>query len=151
MKKNLIWIALASSCLLATQAQAMTREEHKAAEDRIEAAYKADKQRCAGLSGNAEDVCEAQAKGKEKVAKAELEAQYKPSDKAHAKVAEAKADAAYDIAKEKCDDLDVIEGKREQLLGRIQERHGVARDEAERQVREWEERNPDIFFFEKSQ
>jgi uncharacterized protein YjbJ (UPF0337 family) len=29
------------------------------------------------------------------------------------------------------DDLDVIAGKREQLLGRIQERHGIARNEAE--------------------
>jgi uncharacterized protein YjbJ (UPF0337 family) len=47
------------------------------------------------------------------------------------------------------DDLDVVEGRREQLLGRIQERHGVARDEAEKQVSEWERRNPD-FFFEKS-
>jgi uncharacterized protein YjbJ (UPF0337 family) len=47
------------------------------------------------------------------------------------------------------DDLDVVEGRREQLLGRIQERHGVARDEAEKQVSEWESRNPD-FFFEKS-
>lgn len=41
------------------------------------------------------------------------------------------------------DDLDVIDGKREQLLGRIQERHGVARDEAETQVRDWERRNSD--------
>jgi uncharacterized protein YjbJ (UPF0337 family) len=47
------------------------------------------------------------------------------------------------------DDLDVIAGKREQLLGRIQERHGVTRDEAHDQVREWEKRNPS-FFFEKS-
>ncbi|HVR54515.1 MAG TPA: CsbD family protein [Pseudorhodoferax sp.] len=47
------------------------------------------------------------------------------------------------------DDLDVIEGRREQLLGRIQERHGIARDEAERQVSDWESRNP-TFFFEKS-
>ncbi len=47
------------------------------------------------------------------------------------------------------DDLDVAEGRREQLLGRIQERHGVARDEAEKQVTDWESRNPD-FFFEKS-
>jgi uncharacterized protein YjbJ (UPF0337 family) len=29
------------------------------------------------------------------------------------------------------DDLDVIAGKRDQLLGRIQERHGVAKHEAE--------------------
>ncbi|WP_295852467.1 CsbD family protein [uncultured Xylophilus sp.] len=47
------------------------------------------------------------------------------------------------------DDLDVIEGKRDQLLGRIQERHGIDRDEADRQVTEWHGRNPS-FFFEKS-
>lgn len=47
------------------------------------------------------------------------------------------------------DDLDVIAGKRDQLLGRIQERHGIARDEAEREVQNFERRNPD-FFFEKS-
>ena len=47
------------------------------------------------------------------------------------------------------DDFDVIAGKRDQLLGRIQERHGVSRDEAERQVKDWEQRNPS-FFFEKS-
>ena len=48
------------------------------------------------------------------------------------------------------DDIDVIAGKRDQLLGRIQERHGVAKDEAETQVKNWESRNPD-FRFEKSQ
>ena len=35
------------------------------------------------------------------------------------------------------DDLDVIAGKREQLAGRIQERYGVSRDEAEKQVDQW--------------
>ena len=44
------------------------------------------------------------------------------------------------------DDLDVIAGKRDQLLGRIQERHGVAKDEAEKQVKNWESRNPDFRF-----
>jgi uncharacterized protein YjbJ (UPF0337 family) len=44
------------------------------------------------------------------------------------------------------DDLDVIAGKRDQLLGRIQERHGLAKDEAHRQVESFEERNPDVFF-----
>ena len=39
------------------------------------------------------------------------------------------------------DDFDVIAGKRDQLLGRIQERHGLSRDEAERQVAEWENRD----------
>jgi len=36
------------------------------------------------------------------------------------------------------DDLDRIEGKRDQLLGALQKRYGVARDEAERQLREFE-------------
>ena len=44
------------------------------------------------------------------------------------------------------DDLDVIAGRREQLLGRIQERHGIARDEADRQVKDFERRNPDFRF-----
>lgn len=33
------------------------------------------------------------------------------------------------------DDLDVIAGKREQLAGKLQERYGIAKDEAERQVK----------------
>ena len=36
------------------------------------------------------------------------------------------------------DDLDVIAGKRDQLVGRIQERYGIAKDEAEKQVKTWE-------------
>lgn len=40
------------------------------------------------------------------------------------------------------DDLDIIAGRRDQLLGRIQERHGLAKDEAARQVRDWEKQHP---------
>lgn len=36
------------------------------------------------------------------------------------------------------DQLDKISGKRDQLIGQIQECYGIARDEAERQVTEWE-------------
>ena len=32
------------------------------------------------------------------------------------------------------DDLDKIEGKRDQLLGAVQKRYGIARDEAEKQL-----------------
>jgi len=35
------------------------------------------------------------------------------------------------------DDLTVINGKQEQLVGRIQERYGIAKDEAEKQVSSW--------------
>ena len=35
------------------------------------------------------------------------------------------------------DDLDVINGKRDQLVGKIQERYGLAREEAQRAVELW--------------
>lgn len=40
------------------------------------------------------------------------------------------------------DDLDIIEGKRDQVAGKIQERYGVTKDEAENQIRDWEEKHP---------
>jgi uncharacterized protein YjbJ (UPF0337 family) len=36
------------------------------------------------------------------------------------------------------DDLTYVSGKRDQLVGRIQERYGIAKDEAERQLKDWE-------------
>ena len=35
------------------------------------------------------------------------------------------------------DDLDQVQGRTEQLVGKIQERYGIARDEAKKQVDEW--------------
>jgi uncharacterized protein YjbJ (UPF0337 family) len=34
-------------------------------------------------------------------------------------------------------DLQVVEGRRNELIGKIQERYGIAKDEAERQVDRW--------------
>ncbi len=36
------------------------------------------------------------------------------------------------------DHLDVINGKREALAGKIQETYGIGKDEAEKQVKDWE-------------
>ena len=36
------------------------------------------------------------------------------------------------------DDLDVIEGKRDQIAGKIQERYGITKEEAEKQIKTWE-------------
>lgn len=83
----------------------MAKEEYKASKDRIEAEYKAAKDRCDAMSGNTKDVCQKEAKGNEKIAKAELDARNEPSDKSRRKALETKADAQYEIAKEKCDDL----------------------------------------------
>ena len=35
------------------------------------------------------------------------------------------------------DDVDQIQGRAEQLIGKLQNRYGIARDEAERQVDAW--------------
>jgi uncharacterized protein YjbJ (UPF0337 family) len=36
------------------------------------------------------------------------------------------------------DDLAYVDGKRDQLLGRIQERYGIQKEAAEKQLKEWE-------------
>jgi len=41
------------------------------------------------------------------------------------------------------DHLDVISGKRIELAGKIQEAYGITKDEAERQIRDFELRNKD--------
>ena len=43
------------------------------------------------------------------------------------------------------DDLDVIAGKRDQLVGHIQKSYGYAKDQAEREVSEWEKTNQHHF------
>jgi uncharacterized protein YjbJ (UPF0337 family) len=35
------------------------------------------------------------------------------------------------------DDLDVIDGEREKLVGKLQERYGYAKDKAEKECSEW--------------
>jgi uncharacterized protein YjbJ (UPF0337 family) len=35
------------------------------------------------------------------------------------------------------DDIEKVGGKKDQLIGRIQERYGIAKDEADRQADEW--------------
>ncbi|WP_394807976.1 hypothetical protein [Nitrosomonas sp.] len=100
-----ILVALSLTFSGSSIAQNMSKDEHEAAEKSIVAQYKLDKEKCESLTGNAEDICVAEAKGKEKVAKAELEAKFKPSKEAAYKVSVAKAEANYDVSKEKCDDI----------------------------------------------
>ena len=42
------------------------------------------------------------------------------------------------------DDLDNIAGKRDQLVGKIQNAYGIGKDEAEKQINEWEARQRDL-------
>jgi hypothetical protein len=106
-KLNISMITMAISLAFSTGAiaQNMSKDDYKAGKDKIAAEYKSAKAVCDSLSGNPKDICVADAKGKEKVAKAELEAGYKPSNKATYEVSVAKAEADYAVAKERCDDL----------------------------------------------
>jgi hypothetical protein len=104
LKITLIAAALALGFAAGAIAQSMSKIDHKTAEEKIESDYKSAKTGCSSLAGNAKNICMAEAKGKESVAKAELEAAYKPSPKAHYEARVAKADADFKVAKEKCND-----------------------------------------------
>lgn len=105
-KLNLTTIAAAIALALSTgaMAQSLSKADYQAGKDKIVTEYKSSKASCGSLSGNAKDICVVEAKSKEKVAIAELEARYKPGAKASNAVTIAKAEGDYAIAKEKCDD-----------------------------------------------
>ena len=99
--------ALAIAALIAASSAfsaTMNKADYAAAKNRIEAAYKVDRNACDTFSGNAKDICKERAEGKQKVARAELDYSDsgKPAD--GTKVAIARADATYAVAKEMCDD-----------------------------------------------
>ena len=83
----------------------MTKEGYAQAKKDADAQYKIDKDACSSLRGNANDICMAEAKGKEDVAKAEAEAAYEntPKTREGARIAHAQAD--YNVTIERCDDL----------------------------------------------
>jgi hypothetical protein len=105
--KLLLALMAATGLSLAGVAQSatMTKEQRDAAYKDASAQYTADKDACKSMSGNAKDICMKEAKGKEKVAKAEADAAYKGTPKARESARIAHADADYGVAKEKCDDL----------------------------------------------
>lgn len=100
--------ALIAATLLASTGLAYADDASKvrydAAVDAAKATYKADKEACSPLSGNAQDVCIEEAKAKEKRAKAKAKAEHENTAKARLDAHIESADADYDVAKEKCDD-----------------------------------------------
>lgn len=105
MKHSIALLTLAASLSFGGHALALTKAEYDVQKERIEADYKASRERCDSMQANAKDICQAEAKGQEKIARAQLEAQYKPSARNDKKVKDAQVDARYDVAKEKCDDM----------------------------------------------
>ena len=88
----------------ALQAASMSADDFRAAKSRIAAEFKEQMAACDRFTENPRDVCREQAKGKEKVARAELEYNRSADPKDATKLAMTKADASYEVAKEKCDD-----------------------------------------------
>ena len=85
-------------------ATGMSKDDYKAGKADIANEYKSAKADCDSFAGNAKDVCMAEARGRENVAKAELEAGFKPTNTTRYNVSIARAEAAYAVAREKCDD-----------------------------------------------
>jgi hypothetical protein len=102
---NVIALALGFALSAGTMAAGISKDDYKAGKDGIAAEYKSAKAGCGSLSGNQNDICMAEAKGKEKVALTELEVSYKPSRETRYQVSVAKAEANYAVANERCDDL----------------------------------------------
>jgi hypothetical protein len=99
-------LAAAGLCLAGGgQAQTMNKDQRDMAVKSAEAQYKQDKAACASLSGNSKDICVEEAKGREKVAKADADAAYLSTPKARENARDARAEAAYEVAKERCDDV----------------------------------------------
>lgn len=107
MKKlsvNGLVLAVGLAFSVGAMAQPMTEVHYKTAQTGISAEFKLAKAACDSFSANAKDLCLAEASGKEKVATAELNARFAPSEAASYKVRLARADAEYALARQKCDD-----------------------------------------------
>jgi hypothetical protein len=83
----------------------ISKDAYDLAVKNADAQYKMDKDTCSSRSGNAKDICLAEANGKEKVAKADAEAAYKNTPKVREDARVTRAEATYNVAKEKCDQL----------------------------------------------
>ena len=109
-------------------------DEYKREKDRVEADAKAAKEACKGMKDNAKDVCEAEAKAKEKIAKKELDYKKNPNDKNMQDWEKMKVEAAYEVAKEKCEDQkgsDIVTCKRN---AKDEEKRAIAALKADKKV-----------------
>jgi hypothetical protein len=102
--KPCLAVATVLLVLPASLAWSMDHSEYEATKSRIGVDYKTDRVACDSLKANAKDVCVEQAKGKEKIARAELEHSYTGKESDRIALLKARADADYAVAKEQCDD-----------------------------------------------
>lgn len=112
----------------------ISNDEYQREKDRIEADAKSAKEKCKSMKDNARDICQAEAKATEKVAKKELDYKNKPTDKNKYEWDKMKAEAAYEVAKEKCEDQkgsDIVTCKRN---AKDEEKRAIAALKADKKV-----------------
>lgn len=101
-------VAICVGALVFTGTAAAADKGDKGAYDQAKAtakaAYDTDKKNCDPLSGNAKDICVAEAKAKQTRADETAEARYENTPKAREHAAHEIAEADYKVAKERCDD-----------------------------------------------
>jgi len=103
---RLLFVLTATLCLGTAQAAgAISKATYEGAKADIKAIHSTAHEQCKSKTDNAKDICNVVAKGRERVALAYLENNYDSNDKNRLKLFEAKYEARYDVAKEKCDDL----------------------------------------------
>lgn len=85
-------------------AQGMSPGEYRAARKTVESDFTTARTGCEPMLANVKDLCFADVRGREAVALAELQAEYQPSARASHDVRLAKAEAAFALARERCDD-----------------------------------------------
>ena len=101
-----LWAALALAMACgAAQANNYSKAVYDKAKDDVKSTYKAERDGCDKMSGNAKDICVEEAKAHEKIALAQLD--YNNTGKAddQKKLAEAIYESRYAVAKERCDDF----------------------------------------------
>lgn len=103
-KLNAIVLAVSLAFSASAMAEGISKDDYKTGKEKIAAEYKVARAGCDSLSGNAKDICVAEAKGKAGIGKAELAASYKPSVKADYELRIARAKAANAVAQQRCDD-----------------------------------------------
>jgi hypothetical protein len=138
MTRSFIYLAVAS-CLAAVAHAApqaphsarapMTQAAYAAEKQKIAAEFQVDRKTCASVKGSVREVCDAQARGKQDAALAELEARYHPSPELELKAKTVTADANYEVAKAKCA---ALEGKAKDRCGKQAK---LAREAAIRQAK----------------
>jgi len=102
---NVITLAVSLAFSAGAMAQGLSKSDYDAGKNKIAAEYKSAKAGCASLSGNPNDICVAEARGREKIATADLDASYKPTAKTRYQARVAKAEANHAVARERCDDM----------------------------------------------